>query len=182
MVMTTPSADEWRLNALFRFGSTRPVHNPSRNAATAEFKPGDTTMNRKLSTTLAAALIAVTLSPALTGAAEAGSRGSISISVSPTNHDEERLMRAGLGIYSLVQGARSASHIRQNGTGNSAGLAQNGWNNGAVIHQRGRGHEGTIQQNGNHNRYGLFQFGRNTAGHVVQNGNGGTGATFQFGW
>jgi hypothetical protein len=139
-------------------------------------------MNRKLSTTLAAALIAVTLSPALTGAAEAGSRGSVSISVNPTNHDEERLMRAGLGIYSLIRGSRNSSSIHQNGTGNSAGLSQNGRNNGALIHQRGRGHEGTIQQNGDNNRYGLFQFGRNTTGHVVQNGNGRTGATFQFGW
>lgn len=139
-------------------------------------------MNRKLSAALAATLIALGATPALTGAAEAGSRGSFSISVSPTNAEEERLMRAGLGIYSLVQGVRSASQIRQHGTANSAGIAQHGRNNGAIVHQEGRGHNGTIQQHGNNNRYGLFQFGRGTTGHVVQNGNGGTGATFQFGW
>ena len=139
-------------------------------------------MNRKLASTLAASIIAFGATPALTGTAEAGSRGSISISIAPTNAEEDRLMRAGLGIYSLVQGARSASHIRQNGTGNAAGLAQHGRNNGAVIHQEGRSHNGTVQQNGNNNSYGLFQFGRGTNGHVVQNGNGGTGATFQFGW
>jgi hypothetical protein len=143
---------------------------------------GIATMNRTLASALAASVLALGATPALTGVAEANSRGSISISIAPTNAEEDRLMRAGLGIYSIVQGARSASHIRQNGTGNAAGLAQHGRNNGAVIHQEGRGHNGTVQQNGNNNRYGLFQFGRGTNGHVVQNGNGGTGATFQFGW
>jgi len=139
-------------------------------------------MNRKISAALAATLIAFGATPALTGTAEASSRGSISISVNPTNAEEERLMRAGLGIYSIVQGVRSASQIRQHGTGNAAGVNQHGRNNGAIVHQEGRGHNGTIQQNGNNNRYGLFQFGRGTSGHAVQNGNGGTGATFQFGW
>ncbi|NMG39122.1 curlin [Chelativorans sp. ZYF759] len=139
-------------------------------------------MNRKLSAAIAASLIALGAMPALTGAAEASSRGSFSISINPTNAEEERLMRAGLGIYSLVQGVRSASQIRQHGANNSAGIAQHGRNNGAIVHQEGRGHNGTVQQNGNNNRYGLFQFGRGTNGHVVQNGNGGTGATFQFGW
>lgn len=139
-------------------------------------------MNRKLSAAFAATLIALGATPALTGAAEASSRGSISISVSPRNAEEDRLMRAGLGIYSMVQGVRSASQIRQHGTANAVGIAQHGRNNGAIVHQDGRDHNGTVQQHGNNNRYGLFQFGRGTNGQIVQSGNGGTGATFQFGW
>ena len=106
---------------------------------------------------LATALTALAVSTAALAAP--AHAGSVSFNLQPRNADEHRVMRAGLGIYALVNAVQSGS-IRQIGSGNSAGLAQNG----------------------NGNSYGLFQFGRNTSSNVTQNGNGGTGATFQFGW
>lgn len=114
-------------------------------------------------------------------AAPAHAGGTFSINLQPRNTDEDRAMRAGLAIYSIVNSVQNGG-IRQNGNGNSAGLAQNGSRNFGVVHQQGDGHNGTLTQNGNGNSYGLFQFGRNTSGHVTQTGHGGTGATFQFGW
>jgi hypothetical protein len=137
-------------------------------------------MIRKTLNTLVAGLVAGMLASTATIApAQAG--GSISITVAPKNADEEKLMKAGLAIYAISQGIKNGS-IKQNGSGNMAGLLQNGHGNLGVVHQEGSGHNGTLQQNGNHNSYGLFQFGKNTNGHVVQNGNGGAGTTFQFGW
>ncbi len=130
--------------------------------------------------TLTASLVALTLGTAAT-TAPAAAGGSVSISIAPGNAQQERAMRAGLGLYGLYNGIKSGS-IKQRGSGNMAGLLQNGRGNFGVVHQEGRGHNGTLQQNGNGNSYGLFQFGRNTNGHVSQYGNGGTGATFQFGW
>ncbi|MEO3385475.1 curlin [Mesorhizobium sp. CAU 1741] len=130
---------------------------------------------------LAAALTAIILATsALAAPAQAG--GSLSINLQPTNADQERAMRAGLAIYSIVNSVKSGAAVRQNGHGNSAGVAQDGRGNFGVVHQDGNGHQGTVSQRGNGNAYGLFQFGRNTSGHVAQNGNGRTGATFQFGW
>lgn len=127
------------------------------------------------------ALVAAALgTAALAAPAHAG--GSIGITVTPTNADEAQAMRAGLAIYSIVNGFNGGSGINQIGTGNAGGLAQNGSGNLGVVHQQGTGHNGTLTQNGNGNAHGLFQFGRNTSGHVAQNGNGGTGATFVFGW
>ena len=130
--------------------------------------------------TLMAGLVAATLgTAAMTVPAEAG--GQVSITVLPGSAKHEQAMRAGLGIYSLVQGIQNGS-IRQYGHGNSAGLKQNGKGNLGIVHQEGNGHDGTLEQNGHGNAFGLFQFGRNTSGHVAQNGHGNTGATFQFGW
>lgn len=137
-------------------------------------------MIRKTLNTLMASLVAGTLaSTAAIVPAQAG--GSVSISIAPRNSDEEKLMKAGLAIYAIGQGIKNGS-IKQKGSGNMAGLLQNGHGNLGVVHQEGNGHNGTLQQNGNHNSYGLFQFGKNTNGHVSQNGNGQAGATFQFGW
>jgi len=128
-----------------------------------------------------AVLVAAALATAaLTVPAEAG--GSIGITVAPTDASEAQAMRAGLAIYSIVNGFNGGSGIRQAGFGNAAGLAQNGGGNLGVVHQQGSGHTGTLTQNGNGNAHGLFQFGRNSTGHVAQNGNGDTGATFVFGW
>lgn len=128
---------------------------------------------------LHAALVAGAV--ATTAAAPAHAGGSLSVSIAPTNADEERAIRTGLAVYAISQGIRDGS-IRQNGFGNAAGLIQNGSGNLGIVHQEGDGHTGTISQNGDGNAYGLFQFGRNTEGHVAQNGNGNAGATFQFGW
>jgi len=108
--------------------------------------------------------------------------GSLSISLAPTDAESETLMRTGLALFGLVQGAQNGGHIGQYGHNNAAGLQQNGAGNLGLVHQEGNGHNGTVSQNGNNNAYGLFQFGENTNGHAVQHGNGGTGATFQFGW
>ena len=138
-------------------------------------------MIRATRNSLAAVLASVVLATAAFSApAHAG--GSIGISLQPRNADEERAMRAGLAIYSIVNAVKGSGSIRQNGNGNAAGLAQNGGGNFGVVHQKGDGHNGTLTQNGHGNSYGLFQFGRNTNGHVTQTGNGRTGATFQFGW
>lgn len=139
-------------------------------------------MIRSTRKTLTAALAATVLGVGALTAAPAHASGSISVHVQPRNADEERAMRAGFAIYSIVNAVQNGASIRQNGNGNAAGLAQHGRGNQGLVHQHGNGHNGTITQNGNNNAYGLFQFGRNTNGHVTQNGNGGTGATFQFGW
>ncbi len=131
----------------------------------------------KVITAAAAAIVS-----ALTLATPASAGGSLSITVLPGGDRDQRALATGLQVYSIVQGFRSSGVIRQRGSGNSAGLAQNGSGNYGVVHQRGSGHQGTLQQNGSNNSYGLFQFGRNTQGHVVQNGHGQAGATFQFGW
>lgn len=115
-------------------------------------------------------------------AAPAHAGGSVAFTVTPTNANEAQAMRAGLAIYSLVNGFSSGSGITQSGFANAAGLAQNGGGNVGVVHQQGSGHNGTLTQNGNGNAHGLFQFGNGSTSHVVQNGNGGTGATFAFGW
>lgn len=130
--------------------------------------------------TLAAVLIAASLGTAAI-ATPAAAGGSLSISLAPASQDQADALRAGLTIYALANGIKNGS-IKQFGSGNSAGLAQNGSGNLGIIHQEGDGHNGTIQQNGDCNAYGLFQFGKNTDGHAVQNGDCQTGATVQFGW
>lgn len=137
-------------------------------------------MTTKTLKTISAGLVALAIGGfAMTAPAQAN--GWVSVSVNPTNAKDARALQTGLQVYSIVNGIRNGG-IRQHGTGNAAGLAQNGSGNLGVVHQKGHGHNGTLQQNGNGNTHGLFQFGRNTNGHVVQNGNGQTGATFQFGW
>lgn len=127
-----------------------------------------------------AAAVAGTL--AIGGVAPAFASGSIAIGVSARDAETDRAIRTGLQLYSLFNNARTGASIRQNGTGNAAGLNQDGRRNQGFIYQEGRGHNGTIQQTGNDNAYGLFQFGRNTDAHVTQRGDGNSGATFVFGW
>lgn len=131
--------------------------------------------------TLRVALVAAVLgAAALASPAHAG--GSIGFTVTPTSAGEAQAMRAGLAVYSIVNGFNGGSGINQIGTGNAGGLAQNGSGNLGVVHQQGSGHTGTLTQNGSGNAHGLFQFGNGSNGHVVQNGSGDTGATFVFGW
>lgn len=139
------------------------------------------TFKSPLRSTFKAALVAAALGTA-TLAAPAHAGGSVSFTVAPTSADEAQAMRAGLAIYSIVNGFKGGSGIKQAGFGNAAGLAQNGGGNLGIVHQQGSGHNGTLAQNGNGNAHGLFQFGKNTNGHVAQNGNGQTGATFVFGF
>lgn len=140
------------------------------------------TANRTLKATVTALALTTGLTTAaMLPAAPAEAGGSLSISIAPGSSEAAEAMRLGLGIYALTQGARNG-HISQNGTGNSAGVAQAGGGNVGIVHQDGHGHNGTVTQNGNGNAYGLFQFGRGTSGHVNQSGNGNAGMTFQFGW
>ena len=139
-----------------------------------------TVLSATTSSFKAAVLAAALGTAAFAAPAHAG--GQVAFTVTPTNADEAQAMRAGLALYSIVNGFSGGSGIRQAGFGNAAGLAQNGGGNLGVVHQQGSGHNGTLNQNGNGNAHGLFQFGRNTNGHVAQNGNGQTGATFVFGF
>jgi hypothetical protein len=133
------------------------------------------TLKNTIAALAIATTAALTVSPSMAG-------GSISISLTPQDAEQEQAMRAGLLIFGIVNGIKNGGHIGQNGNGNTAGLAQNGSGNLGIVHQEGNGHNGTVQQTGNNNAHGLFQFGENTDGHVAQTGNGETGATFQFGW
>lgn len=118
----------------------------------------------------------------LMSASTAFAGGSFSVTVQPGNQDEANMMRAGLGIYSVVNQFQRGGGIKQKGIKNVAGVLQNGFGNHAVVHQEGKGHNGTIQQHGNGHSYGLFQFGKGANAHVVQRGSGQTGTSFQFGW
>lgn len=131
-------------------------------------------------TTVKAALVAALGAATLASPAHAG--GSIGFTVTPTGAGEAQAMRAGLAVYSIVNGFNGSSGINQIGSGNAGGLTQNGSGNLGVVHQQGSGHTGTLTQNGSGNAHGLFQFGNSSNGHVVQHGSGGTGATFVFGW
>jgi hypothetical protein len=115
-------------------------------------------MIRTVRKTATAALAATVLATAALASAPAQANGSVSVHVQPRNADEERAMRAGFAIYSIVNSVRTGSSIRQNGNGNSGGIAQDGRGNQGHVYQRGNGHNGTITQNGNNNSYGLFQF------------------------
>ena len=137
----------------------------------------ETKLTKSILTGLSAAMIATFMA-----AAPASAGGQIQINVAPQNADQDKAMRTGLALYSIVQGIKAQGGITQNGNGNKAGVAQMGTGNQGIIHQEGDGHNGNVQQAGNNNAYGLFQFGKNTNSHVGQSGNGGTGATFVFGW
>lgn len=137
-------------------------------------------MTRTVLKSVMAGLIAATVG-STAFVAPASASGQVSITVRPQNADQDRAMRTGLAIYSIVNQVKGGAAVRQKGKNNSAGIAQNGKGNLGIVHQEGKGHNGTLTQNGNGNAHGLFQFGKNTNGHVTQNG-GGTGATFQFGW
>jgi len=105
-----------------------------------------------------------------------------SLTFLPGNTQDANAMRAGLQMFSLINGLQNGANVRQFGFNNQAGINQNGFGNNGLIYQEGNGHTGTLQQNGNNNSYGIFQFGENTNANVVQNGYGQTGATFVFGF
>lgn len=130
---------------------------------------------------LIASIVAAAVS-AGTFAVPAHAGGSIAIDIQPGSAKAEKAMRAGFGIYSIVNNIQNGASIKQLGTGNMGGIAQNGSGNQGIVHQEGSGHSGTLQQNGNGNAYGLFQFGNGTDADIVQNGNGETGATIVYGW
>ncbi len=118
-------------------------------------------------------LIAVTLAvtTAFTvPAAPAAAGGTITWGYTAKNESEARRMRAGLAIYSLLNGKRGNAQVNQNGDNNSAGILQGGRNNTAIVHQEGRDHSGSIAQGGDNNACGLFQYGRGANGHVRQSG------------
>jgi minor curlin subunit len=139
-------------------------------------------MTLSIPVTIKATVLAVSLGAAIF-AAPAYAGGSFSLSVgSGGGGDADEFIRAGLGIYALVNAIEGGGSIYQKGSGNSAGVQQGGSGNFGLVHQEGNGHNGTLQQNGYDNSYGLFQFGKGTNAHVNQNGHGGSGATFVFGW
>lgn len=136
-------------------------------------------MTRLTKKTLAAALVLGIAAPMALSTPAVG--GQVSLSLVPTDRQGAGTVEAGLRLYSLYKGLKDGS-IRQQGHGNSAGLAQRGQGNLGLVQQRGDGHSGTLEQNGDRNAYGLFQFGRGGRDAVVQSGNGKSGATFTYGW
>ncbi|WEX74742.1 curlin [Sinorhizobium numidicum] len=137
-------------------------------------------MIRDMFKTLVAALLVGAISlPVFSAAAHAG--GSVSVTYAPAGREDAGALAAGLRVYSLYRGWRSAS-IRQSGDGNAAAIDQTGRGVLGIIRQRGKGHSATLKQNGNDNAYGLFQFGRGTAANIEQNGQGSSGITFSYGW
>ncbi len=114
--------------------------------------------------------------------APAAAGATFSLTFLPGNTEDAEAMRAGLQIFSLLNGLKNGANVRQHGFNNQAGINQFGYANNGLIYQEGNGHSANLQQNGNNNSYGIFQFGENTNANVVQNGYGQTGATFIFGF
>jgi major curlin subunit len=137
-------------------------------------------MTRDMFKALVAALLTGGISqPMFSASAHAG--GSVSVTYAPASRENAGALAAGLRVYSMYRGLRSAS-IRQSGDSNSAAIGQSGNGDLGIIRQRGKGHSATLKQNGNDNAYGIFQFGRRTAADVEQSGTGGSGVTFSYGW
>lgn len=135
-----------------------------------------TRFTRIVAAGLVAATLGLSAAPALAG-------GQIAIGFSPSDPDQAEALGMGLRLFSLVQGlSASGANAYQNGSGNAAGIAQNGANNHGLIFQEGNGHHGTIGQNGNNNSCGLFQFGAATDAQCLQNGNNQAGITTVFGF
>ena len=128
--------------------------------------------------------IALVSGLALSGgaAAPALAGGSLSVELTPRNADEARAMRAGLGIYALVQGAKKSADVTQRGNRNAAAIGQRGNGHYGAVHQEGNDHDASLRQSGNGNAYGIFQFGNGARGHATQRGNGATGMLIQYGW
>jgi len=126
--------------------------------------------------------LAVAALASLALVAPASAAGTFSFTILPGTTQEANAMRAGLQIFSLVNGLQNGANVVQNGFNNQAGIGQNGFGNNGLIYQEGRGHSANLQQNGYYNSYGIFQFGENTNANVVQNGYGQTGMTFVFGF
>jgi minor curlin subunit len=112
-------------------------------------------------TLIAAALVAATAIPA---AAQ-----QLSLGITAANQQEADLIRGGLVLFQIANGADPLQTLQQAANG-SVG----------VIHQEGNGHQGSLAQNGNA-AGGLFQFGNNTNANVTQ-GNGDADLVFVFGW
>lgn len=123
--------------------------------------------------------IAASLALTTLAAPAAMAGGTISFEVNPTNADEANLIRLGLGLYQIANGADPA-HVYQNGNGNGAGIGQSGGGNNGVIHQEGNGHTGTLSQNGC-DSYGIFQYGNGANANVAQGNGCQTGLLFQIG-
>jgi hypothetical protein len=107
--------------------------------------------------------------------------GGFSFSLEPKGKDAKALS-TGLRLYSLAQNLRNRARVDQRGTGNGAGISQNGSGNYAGVFQRGHNNSATVAQNGDNNTLGVFQFGRNNSSAVTQNGNGRVGLVFQGNW
>ena len=75
---------------------------------------------------------------------------------------------AGVGQNGPANGAT----IGQIGANNTGQVSQNGANNNAAIHQLGQNNTGAITQTGDNNNACIVQLGRNNAGAITQSGNG----------
>lgn len=115
-------------------------------------------------TIVAAVLAASTAVAALPAAAN-----QISFGISAANQEEADLIRGGLVLFQIANGADPLQTLVQAANG-SVG----------VIHQEGNGHQGSLAQNGNA-AGGVFQFGNNTSANVTQ-GHGDADLVFVFGW
>lgn len=136
-------------------------------------------MNRLLKTPVAAlALTALSLSLGTQTPAYAG--GSVSFTLNPSRDQGGDLLSTGIRLYSMYRGLKQGE-IRQDGSHNEAGVAQNGRDNVGFIRQRGSDHSATLRQNGDDNAYGIFQYGRGAATDVEQHGHE-SGLTFSYGW
>jgi Curlin associated repeat len=107
--------------------------------------------------------------------------GQVTWHIRPHGKDA-RILRTGLALFSAVQSFKNRARVDQSGNNNSAGIAQNGSGNGALLVQHGNGQTGTISQTGNGNGCALIQFGKNTNGSCDQNGNGQLDFVLQGGW
>ena len=136
-------------------------------------------MSRRPIATAATALLLMVAAPAMSSPAFAG--GHISVTLTPKGRGAE-LISEGLHLYSLAQHRNNHARVRQNGSGNGAGISQHGNDNWAEIFQRGHNHSATISQIGNGNAFGIFQFGRKTNTSAVQHGNGNVGLLLQGAW
>lgn len=107
--------------------------------------------------------------------------GSVSFTLAPSRDQGGDLLSNGMRLYSMYRGLKNGE-IRQEGSDNTAGIAQGGQDNVGFIRQRGSDHSATLRQNGNRNAYGIFQYGKNAHTDVEQNGYGESGLTFSYGW
>lgn len=114
--------------------------------------------------TTAAVLVAATAVTAIPAAAQ-----QISFGINAQTQEERDLIRGGLVLYQIANGADPVQALTQAANG-SVG----------VIHQEGNGHNGSLSQQGNA-AGGVFQFGNNTNAHLAQ-GNGDADLQFVFGW
>lgn len=108
----------------------------------------------------------------------ASAENMISLSLTPRNAQEARVLRLGLALYAIDRGLRSGATIEQLGRDNAAGIAQ-GYGSVGLIRQRGHDHSATLEQPGHTGAYAIFQSGKGT---VAQVRDSGTGVLLQYGW